>query len=59
MINKWLVIAGFFVLVLGVVGPLMSMYTGWASSPGTNSIAIDFIVGCALIYLGLYGIPKR
>jgi len=57
MINKWLVIAGSLVILLGTIGPLMSVFMQGGSYG--NEVWTSFITGCVIIYLGLYGIPKR
>ena len=57
MINKWLVIAGILVLLLGTIGPLMSIFMQGGSY--SSEVLTSFIIGLVIIYLGLYGIPKR
>lgn len=60
MRNKWLLIAGILVILLGVVIPFVSVVAPLAqiTIPG-GSLAISFIIGIVIMYLGLYGIPQR
>ena len=53
IVNKWLILAGILVL-LGALSITLNYTTGDQSSG-----AIFILIGLVIIYLGMYGIPKR
>lgn len=56
MKNKPLVIAGLILLLNGVYNLMLPLLVEGSSS---ESVVVSLITGLVIIYLGLYGIPKR